>query len=109
MTQATAEENPSTVKSDDVSTATVQETTGERRGAISTRLLTQAASETDPVERKRLQDEVVVMHMGLARAIAARYRGRGIADEDLVQAASMALISQKRTVVCVSLQPFFWK
>jgi RNA polymerase sigma-B factor len=36
------------------------------------------------------------MHMGLARAIAARYRGRGIADEDLVQAASMALIKAAR-------------
>jgi len=108
MTQATAEENPSTVGSDDlgddilgtVAPTTVEtpapETTGERRGAISTRLLTQAAAETDPVERKRLQDEVVVMHMGLARAIAARYRGRGIADEDLVQAASMALIKAAR-------------
>ena len=68
----------------------------ETRGAISTRLLTQAARTSDPVERKRLQDEVVVMHMGLARAIAARYRGRGIADEDLVQAATMALLKAAR-------------
>ena len=108
MTQATAEENPSTVGGDDLGDGTFEsvaattvetpgvETTGERRGAVSTRLLTQAAAETDPVERKRLQDEVVVMHMGLARAIAARYRGRGIADEDLVQAASMALIKAAR-------------
>lgn len=84
MTQAAAEDSPTAVEA------------GERRGAISTRLLTQAAAETDPVERKRLQDEVVVLHMGLARAIAARYRGRGIADEDLVQAASMALIKAAR-------------
>ncbi|MGN6575414.1 MAG: SigB/SigF/SigG family RNA polymerase sigma factor [Nocardioides sp.] len=68
----------------------------QTRSAVSTRLLTQAARETDPVERKRLQDEVVVMHMGLARAIAARYRGRGIADEDLVQAATMALLKAAR-------------
>jgi RNA polymerase sigma-B factor len=68
----------------------------ENRSALSTRLLTQAAGETDPVERKRLQDEVVVMHMGLARAIAARYRGRGIADEDLTQAAAMALLKAAR-------------
>jgi RNA polymerase sigma-B factor len=68
----------------------------QTRSALSTRLLTQAARETDPVERKRLQDEVVVMHMGLARAIAARYRGRGIADEDLVQAATMALLKAAR-------------
>jgi len=70
--------------------------TTENRSAVSTRLLTQAAQETDPVERKRLQDEVVVMHMGLARAIAARYRGRGIAEEDLTQAASMALLKAAR-------------
>jgi RNA polymerase sigma-B factor len=68
----------------------------ESRSALSTRLLTQAAAETDPVERKRLQDEVVVMHMGLARAIASRYRGRGIAEEDLAQAASMALLKAAR-------------
>lgn len=70
--------------------------TNENRSAVSTRLLTQAAQETDPVERKRLQDEVVVMHMGLARAIAARYRGRGMAEEDLTQAASMALLKAAR-------------
>ena len=34
--------------------------------------------------------------MGLARAIAARYRGRGIADDDLTQAASMALLKAAR-------------
>ena len=70
--------------------------TTENRSAVSTRLLTQAAQETDPGERKRLQDEVVVMHMGLARAIAARYRGRGMAEEDLTQAASMALLKAAR-------------
>ena len=68
----------------------------ESRGTLSTRLLTQAAAEADPVERKRLQDEVVVMHMGLARAIAARYRGRGISEDDLTQAASMALLRAAR-------------
>ncbi|MFP5252912.1 MAG: SigB/SigF/SigG family RNA polymerase sigma factor [Actinomycetes bacterium] len=105
MTQAAAEEHPSIAWDDEpgaapsrttLTTPAVQTGTGERRGAISTRLLTRAAAETDPVERKRLQDEVVVLHMGLARAIAARYRGRGIADEDLVQAASMALIKAAR-------------
>jgi RNA polymerase sigma-B factor len=66
------------------------------RTAVSARLLQRAARESDPVERKRLQDEVVVLHMGLARAIASRYRGRGIADEDLTQAASMALLKAAR-------------
>jgi RNA polymerase sigma-B factor len=70
--------------------------TPQNRTAVSARLLEQAARETDPVERTRLQDEVVVLHMGLARAIAARYRGRGIADDDLTQAASMALLKAAR-------------
>ena len=70
--------------------------TPRNRNAVSQRLLQLAALESDPVERKRLQDEVVVLHMGLARAIAARYRGRGIADEDLTQAASMALLKAAR-------------
>lgn len=70
--------------------------TPQNRTAVSARLLEQAARETDPVERKRLQDEVVVLHMGLARAIAARYRGRGIADDDLTQAAAMALLKAAR-------------
>lgn len=79
----------------EASSSTTTETSTSR-SALSTRLLTQAASETDPVERKRLQDEVVVMHMGLARAIAARYRGRGMAEEDLTQAAAMALLKAAR-------------
>jgi RNA polymerase sigma-B factor len=70
--------------------------TRTNRSAVSARLLARAAREGDPVERKRLQDEVVVLHMGLARAVAARYRGRGLAEEDLVQAASMALIKAAR-------------
>jgi RNA polymerase sigma-B factor len=66
------------------------------RSATSRRLLARAARESDPLERKRLQDEVVVLHMGLARAVASRYRGRGIAEEDLAQAASMALLKAAR-------------
>jgi RNA polymerase sigma-B factor len=66
------------------------------RAALSQHLLSRAAAEPDPVERKRLQDEVVVLHMGLARAIAARYRGRGIAEEDLRQAAAVALLKAAR-------------
>jgi RNA polymerase sigma-B factor len=66
------------------------------RGARAQRLLDRAARVDDPAERKRLQDEVVGLHMGLARAIAARYRGRGIAEEDLAQAAAMALLKAAR-------------
>ncbi|NUR08650.1 MAG: sigma-70 family RNA polymerase sigma factor [Nocardioidaceae bacterium] len=74
----------------------LDEVTPQNRSAVSSRLLQQAARETDPVERKRLQDEVVVLHMGLARAIALRYRGRGIDEADLTQAAAMALLKAAR-------------
>jgi len=70
--------------------------TPRNRSQVSATLLERAARESDPVERQRLQDEVVVLHMGLARAIASRYRGRGIAEEDLAQAASMALLKAAR-------------
>ena len=66
------------------------------RAATTARLLERAARVRDPLERKRLQDEVVVLHMGVARAVASRYRGRGIAEEDLAQAASMALLKAAR-------------
>ena len=70
--------------------------TPRNRSQVSATLLERAAREPDPVERQRLQDEVVVLHMGLARAIASRYRSRGIAEEDLAQAASMALLKAAR-------------
>jgi RNA polymerase sigma-B factor len=45
-----------------------------------------------PDERQRLLDEVVTTHMSVATAIAARYRTRGIATEDLQQVAYLALV-----------------
>jgi len=38
------------------------------------------------------RDELILRHQGLARRFARRYRGAGIADEDLVQAGVIALI-----------------
>jgi RNA polymerase sigma-B factor len=70
--------------------------TPANRSARSHVLLLRAAATSDPAERKRLQDEVVELHMGLARSIASRYRGRGIADDDLTQAAAMALLKAAR-------------
>jgi RNA polymerase sigma-B factor len=68
----------------------------EDRRALTARLLHQLAETTEETERLRLQDEVVVLNMGIARAIASRYRGKGIADEDLSQAAYMALLKAAR-------------
>jgi RNA polymerase sigma-B factor len=45
-----------------------------------------------PAERQRILDEVVTTHMSVATAIAARYRTRGIASEDLQQVAYLALV-----------------
>ncbi len=62
------------------------------RSEITARLLSQIADTDDELERKRLRDEVVVINMGVARAITARYRDRGIAHEDLLQAAYVGLV-----------------
>jgi RNA polymerase sigma-B factor len=58
-----------------------------------TRELLVAAQDTDnEVERDRLLDEVVLINRGVAEAVAARYRGRGVPAEDLQQAAYEGLI-----------------
>ncbi len=62
------------------------------RSDITARLLKQIAETTDKIEQKRLRDEVVVLNMGVARAIAARYRDRGIGKDDLMQAAYVGLV-----------------
>jgi RNA polymerase sigma-B factor len=54
-------------------------------------LFLRAAETTDPDERSRLVDEVIVLHVDLAHAEAARYRSRGIPLDDLRQVAALAL------------------
>lgn len=55
-------------------------------------LLRQLAQSTDEFEQKDLRDQVVVINMGVARAIASRYRDRGISADDLLQAAYVGLV-----------------
>jgi RNA polymerase sigma-B factor len=43
-------------------------------------------------EREELLDEVVLINRGVAEAVAARYRGRGVPAEDLQQAAYEGLV-----------------
>ncbi|HET9860611.1 MAG TPA: SigB/SigF/SigG family RNA polymerase sigma factor [Nocardioidaceae bacterium] len=62
------------------------------RSEITARLLEQIGNTDDELEQKRLRDEVVVLNMGVARAIAARYRDRGIGKDDLMQAAYVGLV-----------------
>lgn len=63
----------------------------ERRSRVTAELLAEAANATGE-HRKQLLDQVVVENMRVARAIAARYRGRGVALEDLEQVAHAALV-----------------
>jgi RNA polymerase sigma-B factor len=62
------------------------------RGATTARLLAELHATTDENEKKALRAEVVVLNMGVARAIAHRYRQRGLAEEDLVQVAYVGLV-----------------
>src|SRR5664279_2910548 len=62
------------------------------RGLTTARLLRQIAETADPLEQERLREEVVVLNMAVARAIAHRYARRGIAVDDLVQVAYIGLV-----------------
>ncbi len=63
----------------------------ERSDRTST-LLRRACLTEDQRERARLREQVVVLNLRVAHAVAARYRGRGVPLEDLEQAASVGLI-----------------
>src|SRR3954454_11657187 len=62
------------------------------RGETTARLLRELHSTDDERECAALRAEVVVLNMGVARAIAHRYRQRGLAEDDLVQAAYVGLV-----------------
>jgi RNA polymerase sigma-B factor len=58
-------------------------------------LLARAAGRTG-ARRARLVAEVVELNMGVAQAIASRYRRRGVPDDDLQQVAYLALTKAAR-------------
>ena len=62
------------------------------RATTTARLLAELHASDDEQERTALRAEVVVLNMGVARAIAHRYRQRGLAEDDLVQAAYVGLV-----------------
>lgn len=68
----------------------------ERRRAELTASLLAAMSVADELERKHLQDEVAMLNMCVARSIASRYRDRGEAYDDVLQAAYVGLIKAVR-------------
>ena len=55
-------------------------------------LLARIARSRSVRERRRLKDEVVLLNLGLADSIAARYVGRGIEWDDLVQVGRVGLL-----------------
>src|SRR4051794_10766045 len=65
---------------------------GPDRATTTARLLEELHATDDERERDVLRAEVVVLNMGVARAIAHRYRQRGLAEDDLVQAAYVGLV-----------------
>lgn len=61
--------------------------TRAERAARTTTLLEQLHRTTDVDERASLRDQVVLVNRGVAESVAMRYRGRGVATEDLYQVA----------------------
>jgi len=57
------------------------------RAALTTELVEELRACATPEHAEVLQARLIVTNRGVAEAIAARYRGRGIAYDDLVQAA----------------------
>ena len=57
------------------------------RSRLTEQLLQLAHATTDRVESAALRERVVLLNRRVAEAVAARYRGRGVAQEDLDQAA----------------------
>jgi len=62
------------------------------RRAMTAQLLAELHATEEESDREVLRAEVVVLNMGVARAIAHRYRQRGLAEDDLVQAAYVGLV-----------------
>jgi RNA polymerase sigma-B factor len=71
------------------------EVSRETRRAETTRLFTEASSCPD-TERDRLIEQIILVNTGVARSIARRYAGRGIALDDLEQVGYMALVRAAR-------------
>jgi len=62
------------------------------RSETTRRLLLELSESLDPDVRRLLRDEVVMINMAVARAIAQRYSKRGLHLDDLVQVAYLGLV-----------------
>lgn len=71
---------------------TRDETALQARQSLTESLFVRLARCRNVRERVRLQQEVVMLNLGLADSIAARYAGRGIDWDDLVQVGRVGLL-----------------
>jgi RNA polymerase sigma-B factor len=62
------------------------------RDAVTRQLIATKRTADDEAERETALEELVKIHMPLARALAGRYAGRGIERDDLEQVALLALL-----------------
>jgi RNA polymerase sigma-B factor len=62
------------------------------RDRMAEELFLELSRTTNCAERDRLTDEIVRLHLDLCDGVAARYSGRSIPTEDLVQVARLALV-----------------
>lgn len=62
------------------------------RQALTESILVRLASCPSATERRQLQEEVVLLNLSLADGIAARYAGRGVDRDDLIQVGRLGLL-----------------
>jgi RNA polymerase sigma-B factor len=67
----------------------------ESRSEATARLIADRAT-AGPARRSAIEDEIVRLNMPLARDLSRRFRGRGIADDDLEQVAYVGLVKAVR-------------
>jgi RNA polymerase sigma-B factor len=89
-----------------LSTLVPTQRTRAKRAERSADLLEAASHTSDEVEHRRLLDEVVLLNMGVANALAARYNHRGVSLEDLRQVAYVALVKSAHGFDCTSGHEF---
>jgi RNA polymerase sigma-B factor len=82
--------NASTVST--MPTSSRAEVDDRTRSTRTKELFAERSSTQDPVERHRLLDEIVTLNLPVADSLAQRYSARGLALEDLVQEARLALV-----------------
>jgi RNA polymerase sigma-B factor len=70
--------------------------TRAERSERTAELIAEAHSCDDEDQKRRLLDEVILINRGVAEAVASRYRGRGVSQDDLVQVAYEGLTKAVR-------------